>query len=117
MIARYYGKNIDPYQMGREMCRGGTMRLQVDKVASLIGKSYKRKDNPSQSDLQSFLNHGPVLAQGKGAFGSKYEHWVVIVSISGDKLVTNDPSAFRGGAGKQWPLSDVSHMVKIFYFY
>ena len=117
MIARYYGKNIDPYQMGTEMCRGGTMRLQIDRVARLIGKSYQKKKNPSQSDLQSLLSRGPVLAQGKGAFGASWEHWLVIVGISGDKLITNDPSAYRGSAGKQWPVSDIPQIEDIYYFY
>ena len=118
MIARYYGKNINPYQMGAEMCSNGTIGLDVGKVANLIGKSYKGQSNPSISYLQSALTHGPVLAQGVKAFQASGQHWVVIVSISGDKMIISDPTIRNvGGSGKEWSTSEVSKLTNVYYFY
>ena len=118
MIARYYGKNIDPYQMGAEMCRKtGSIALDVGVVAKFIGKSYDGKNHPSVNDIQSVLNRGPVLAQGSKAFNSSGQHWVVIVSISNDKLIINDPTTRGvGGPGKQWPISEISKLQNIYWF-
>lgn len=119
MIARYYGKNFDPYKIGGRMCSAnGQIGLDIGVVARILEKSYKGISNPSVDNVKSSLKNGPILAQGDRAFGASGQHWVVIVAIEGDKVIINDPTVRSvGGSGKEWSTSEISKLRNIYYFY
>lgn len=125
MIARYYGKNIDPYQSGAEACATNrTLLLGPDQVRSLalkFGLTAHVTANDgglSVDQIRSALSHGPLLAQGNPAFGSSGGHYVVIAGIEGDNFIINDPSASvgRGQSGRKVPFAGRGTIQRVYYF-
>lgn len=129
MLARYYGKNINPYQMGGESCivGGRTLDLNPDQVRSISKKVFGMTANivpdPSAEQIKSALSHGPLLAQardGHQIFNSHGGHFVVIVAVQGDNFIINDPSArtgkYAGAAGRVVPIAERGTVDRIYYF-
>jgi len=123
MIFKYYGNNVDPYQVGAEACEtNSTMGLGPTQVKSLAKKfgltSHLIADNDmSVATIQKALKNGPLLAQGNPAFGSSGGHFVVIAGDDGSNFIINDPSSSkRGQAGRKVPYSDRGNINRIYYF-
>ena len=122
MIARYYNKKIDPYQMGNEFCRlTGSLAVGPGSVATVAEKILNMDittiNNPTFVQITSALSHGPLLARGDPLFGSSGPHFAVIAGVDGDNLIVNDPSSSRRGkSGRVVPPSQQGNLLYIIYF-
>jgi hypothetical protein len=128
MIARYYGTNIDPYQMGGEFCSltgslgVGSKSSGADSVYTvaqkIMGMSAHKILNPSLDQIISTVKqYGPTLTEGDPCFGSSHGHFVVIAGYDGSNFILNDPSSSsRGLSGRKVPAANRGNIQAIWYF-
>jgi len=120
MIARYFGKNIDPYQMGQQFCsNAGSMNVGDSTIKDVAKKTLGMKavhvPNPSAEQIISLIQqgHAPMILYGFHVFDSSRYHFVVVAGYDGTNFIINDPSR---GSARHVPPANKGSQSELWYF-